>query len=367
MLRPTAFVTAVFVACSLSGVSSGSPAGPVVNGRLAFEMRSDLYTIRPNGSGLVHITRGSGNDARPDWSPDGRWIAFDRTSSADKVTSVYVVGEAGGRPRLLVRGARSPKWSPSGRRLAVIRSGARCSRSCPSARDLWTVALAGGRPRLVLAGAWSGDWSPTGHALAAMRKDGTWIVGVESGTVRQLSSVSGEFGETADWSPDGSRLLLVSSNGLVTISALDGSITTLRAPPASPASDDPKGCAGRLAHPIWSPDGRWIAYEAWGCFVDGVRYSDIQIIDAEGNYRWTISNDQYPGGYDSGTSLAVWSPDSLSLAFLDDRLHSEGDSFLATARLLATATRSDFSFDYRQLRAGVFSAPAWQRLPRPRN
>ena len=300
MLRPTAFVGAVVVACSAAGVSSGSPAGPVVNGRLAFEMRSDLYTIRPNGSGLVHLTRESGNDARPDWSPDGRWIAFDRTSRADKVTSVYVVGEAGGTPRLLVRGARSPKWSPSGRRLVVVRSGARCSRSCPLARDLWTVAFAGGKPRLALAGAWSGDWSPSGHALAAMRKDGTWIVSVGSGTVRQLSSVSGGFGETADWSPDGSRLLLVSSNGLVTLSALDGSITTLRAPPAPPAPADPKGCAGRLAQPIWSPDGRWIAYEAWGCFEDGVRYSDIQIIDAEGNYRWTVRTTNTPGATTRG-------------------------------------------------------------------
>ena len=370
MLRPAAFVGAVFVACLGAGMSSGSPAGPVDNGRLAFEMRSDLYTIRPNGSGRVHLTRGSGSDARPDWSPDGRWIAFDRTSSADKVTSVYVVGEAGGRPRLLVRGARSPKWSPSGRRLAVVRSGVRCSRSCPSARDLWTVALAGGRPRLALAGAWSGDWSPTGHALATMRKDGIWIVSVESGTVRLLSSVSGDFGTTADWSPDASRLLLVNSSGLLSVSTLDGSITTLRAPPAPPAppaSDDPKRCYGRLGNPVWSPDGRWIAYEAWGCLDDGVRHSDIEIIDAEGHYRWTVSNNQYPWGYDSGTSRPVWSPDSLSLAFLDDRLHSEGDSFLATSRLLATGTRSDFSFDYRQLRAGVFSAPAWQRLPRPRN
>jgi hypothetical protein len=66
-------------------------------------------------------------------------------------------------------------------------------------------------------------------------------------------------------------------------------------------------------------------------------------------------------------SSAVWSPDSRSLAFIDDQLYSSGDSFLATAKLFATATRTDFSFDYRQLRGGVFSAPAWQRLSRPPN
>lgn len=365
MLRPAALVGALFVACSVAGASSGSPAVPVVNGRLAFDKRSDLYTIRPNGSGLVHLTRGSGSDARPDWSRDGRWIAFDRTERGDKVTSVYVVGEAGGRPRLLVRGARSPKWSPSGRRLAVVRSGVRCSRSCPSARDLWTVAFAGGRPRLALAGAWSGDWSPSGHALAAMRKDGIWIISNGSGTVRLLSSVSGGVGTRADWSPDGSRLLLVNSNGLFTVSTLDGSIATLRGPPAPPTSDAPSWCNARLSNPIWSPDGRWIAYEERGCDEAG-RHSRIEIIDPEGRYRYTISNDQYPWAiHGDGQSMAVWSPDSLSLAFIEDRSLS-GESFLTTSRLLATATRSDFKFDYRELVADVWSAPAWQRLPRPR-
>ena len=220
-----------------------------------------------------------------------------------------------------------------------------------------------------MAGAWSGDWSPTGHALATMRKDGIWIVSVESGTVRLLSSVSGDFGKTADWSPDASRLLLVKSNGLLSVSTLDGSITTLRAPPAPPARLHPTtqnaatdGSVTRSGLPMAGA----IAYEAWGCLDDGVRHSDIEIIDAEGHHRWTVSM-SHTLGDDSGTSRPVWSPDSLSLAFLDDRLHSEGDSFLATSRLLATGTRSDFSFDYRQFRAGVFSAPAWQRLPRPRN
>jgi Tol biopolymer transport system component len=231
MLRLAALVGAVVVAWSAAGASSGSPAGLAVNGRIAFAMRSDLYTIRPNGSGLTHLTRGPDDDAGPAWSPDGRWIAFERTSSHGKLTSVYVVDKAGGRPRLLVRGARSPSWSPSGRRLAVVRSGVTCVRSCPRARDLWTTAFAGGRPQLALAGAWSGDWSPSGKELAAMREDGIWVVSVGSGKVRRLSGVTGRVGATADWSPDGSKLLLVANNGLVTLSTRDGSISTLVAPP----------------------------------------------------------------------------------------------------------------------------------------
>ena len=193
-----------------------------------------------------------------------------------------------------------------------------------------------------------------------------WIVSVGSGTVRQLSTVSGGIGTTADWSPNGRQLLLASNNGLFTVSTVNGSIITLRGPPAPPTSDAPSWCYGRLSNPIWSPDGRWIEFEEWGCDEQG-HYSRIEIIDPEGHYRYTISNDQYPWAiHGVGQSLAVWSPDSLSLAFIEDRSLS-GESFLATSRLLATATRSDFKFDYRELVADVWSAPAWQRLPRPRN
>jgi TolB protein len=37
----------------------------------------EIYTIRPDGTGLRQLTDTRGNDAHPVWSPDGKWIAFD--------------------------------------------------------------------------------------------------------------------------------------------------------------------------------------------------------------------------------------------------------------------------------------------------
>ncbi|HEY6455406.1 MAG TPA: hypothetical protein VIY90_09030 [Steroidobacteraceae bacterium] len=37
----------------------------------------EIYTIRPDGTGLRQLTHTRGNDAHPVWSPDGRWLAFD--------------------------------------------------------------------------------------------------------------------------------------------------------------------------------------------------------------------------------------------------------------------------------------------------
>jgi Tol biopolymer transport system component len=36
----------------------------------------EIYTIRPDGTGLRQLTHTHGNDAHPVWSPDGKWITF---------------------------------------------------------------------------------------------------------------------------------------------------------------------------------------------------------------------------------------------------------------------------------------------------
>ena len=356
--RLAALVGVALVVCA-AYVSTGSSLAVAVNGRIAFVLRSDLFTIRPDGSGLMRLTSGRDVDDEPAWSPGGRWLAFSRTSRDSKVTSVYLVGERGGKPRLLLRGARSPKWSPDGRRVAVVRSGRSCSRSCPRARDLWTVGSAGRDPRLALAGAWEGDWSPSGRELAAIRADGIWIVSVGSRAARQVSSVSD--GGWLDWSPDGSRLLLEMNDGIVTVSLADGAVTTLVAREPRPAPGDPRTqCSGSLDHPAWSPDGRWIAYEEIRCVTDSgdpFLYSTISVISAGGNWHSELNNLVWGWTSDFGMSNFVWSPDSRRLAFLDDSVYSSGEVYLETAKISGT--------DYQRLKRGLESpvALAWQRSP----
>jgi Tol biopolymer transport system component len=36
----------------------------------------EIYTIKPNGSGLQQLTELDGNAFHPDWSPDGTRIVF---------------------------------------------------------------------------------------------------------------------------------------------------------------------------------------------------------------------------------------------------------------------------------------------------
>lgn len=64
------------------------------NGRIAFvsdrDSDFDIYTIRPDGSGLRQVTNAPGSDSRPEWSPDGTKIAF----NSDRDTIDELNGEA---------------------------------------------------------------------------------------------------------------------------------------------------------------------------------------------------------------------------------------------------------------------------------
>jgi Tol biopolymer transport system component len=53
-----------------------SPDGSVIAFTSKREDNYDLYSIKPDGTGLKRLTSDPGNEAHSIWSPDGKWIAF---------------------------------------------------------------------------------------------------------------------------------------------------------------------------------------------------------------------------------------------------------------------------------------------------
>ncbi len=114
----------------------GRPAPRVVTGlRSRFdgvgwfdERRSHLFVVDMEGGDVTQVTEGDWDDADPDWSPDGRFLAFvsDRspTRADEEHRDVWVVPAHGRRrPRRLTRGrgtASSPLWSPDGGTIAYV-------------------------------------------------------------------------------------------------------------------------------------------------------------------------------------------------------------------------------------------------------
>jgi Tol biopolymer transport system component len=149
-----------------------SPGG----GAIVFARRQgvagwDLYSIRPNGSGLRRLTRSRAQELAPDWSPDGKRIAFQRQEKGG-AWSVYVMRADGSNVRRLIAGTSAhsieqPAWSPGGGTIAFVGVTLAGSR-------IEVVRLGSGRPPRSITGpslqAADPDWSPDGRRLVFSAK-----------------------------------------------------------------------------------------------------------------------------------------------------------------------------------------------------
>jgi len=66
---------------------------------LAFVYAADLWVAKLDGTDVRRLTTHAGQESRPRFSPDGRWIAF--SGQYDGNTDVYLVATGGGEPRRL--------------------------------------------------------------------------------------------------------------------------------------------------------------------------------------------------------------------------------------------------------------------------
>jgi TolB protein len=77
--------------------------------------------MKADGSGTRKLTDDPANDESPQWSPDGKTIAF--VSERDGSSEIFVMNPDGSGQKALTTAAKDsiPKWSPDSRRLAFIR------------------------------------------------------------------------------------------------------------------------------------------------------------------------------------------------------------------------------------------------------
>jgi Tol biopolymer transport system component len=170
-----------------------APSGQlIVFSRIARE-GSSLYTVRADGSQLTKITN-SAAAANPQWSPDGRQIAFD---GSDKI---FIVDADGSDQKLLLDGAWGsgpgvPSWSPDGTKLAFFYTPGQPGNFTA---EVWTMTTDGSEKRRLYHSACcvgSGAtpiWSPDGTkiAFAADSADGTFVIASDGTGLRRLSTAA---------------------------------------------------------------------------------------------------------------------------------------------------------------------------------
>jgi TolB protein len=242
--------------------------------RLAFEANGAVHVVRVRDRAVSRLRRGDW----PSWSPDGGRIGFTLGSA------VYVMDADGSRVKR-VRTERGfdftdgPVWSPDGRTLLYATLLAK------SDLEIFAVDAVGSRLRQLTRNSvddWGPAWSPNRRRIAFVRRRAIWLMAADGTKQRRLVP-----GVHPSWSPSGMRLAFARAGVVYTINAGGGPATRVV------AGDSP----------AWSPSGAEIAFvRATRLFVFDLRTrSERAILDA---------GSSCPGStYEASLYGPDWAPD----------------------------------------------------------
>jgi Tol biopolymer transport system component len=253
-----------------------------------------LYAMPAAGGPLRVLAHGT-RDLAPQWSPDGRYLAYLREVPSTGSSDLWVRSANGAGARLLAHEAGQPTWAPDAKTLAF-----------GHADRIWTVRVNGSALHAVTtpaSGTLDGEpvWSPNGSLIAFLRSAGgssSRLMAVEP-SGHALRRIASRVFFAASWSPNGVRIAFDSSgpNGTGSFSP--------RLYVANPDGSHRLNLAPLNGNLAWSPNGTWIAYGGGGT-------SALSVIHPNGTGRRRLANADL-------SSQPAWSPGSGRIAFARGR------------------------------------------------
>ncbi len=271
---------------------------------------TELAVAEHDGSNAHTVSRLTPNFKyyAPRWSPDGKWIAYLRSLLFDD--QVFVAPANGGEPHQAVRDhamLRGFAWTDDSRGLVYSSSSGTTMLYLPSF-NLWMVDLAGGAPQQLTFGESSyvhPDLDHTGGVLASRveMQFNIWkypVDGSPAENVRRAIQITHQTGQvqTPSVGPGDKEMAYLSDSGghgNIWIMKLDSGETrqiTFERDPAKP-----------VGVPVWSPDGKHIAFVIRSTIHLDV---DLWLISPDGSNLRKVE--------DTGGS-ATWSADGRSLYY----------------------------------------------------
>jgi Tol biopolymer transport system component len=241
-----------------------SPDGKRIAFSSARTGAADIWVADSEGRDPVQLTflgEAVGADY-PQWSPDGRWIAFS-VWSPDSELDVYLVPTEGGAPRRLTEWPSRDmvaSWSRDGKWIYFT-----SARSGPY--ETWKVRIDGGDPiQVTHTGGVGARESPDGRFLFVMK--------VGSPAILRLSMENGEEEKLIDrngWPFD------VSDEGIVFVDSPGGEKPAIRYYEFSTGKVSTVAVLENAPQISVSPDGEWIVYDQ-----QDVTGSDLVLVE---NFR----------------------------------------------------------------------------------
>ena len=207
------------------------------------EFLTQVWMANADGSGAYPFTFGNKSSTNPQWSPDGRFIAF--TSSRSGKNNIWLIRADGGEAEQISdvkSGVDSLAWSPDGKQIAFTMSD-------PPSEQEEKDQKARNDARVV------GENLKMSHL---------WVIPVEKDAEGKRAAqrlTKAEFNVAYwDWSPDGNTIIFShvptpgaddwTRSDISTVDLASAAVTPFAATKAAEAS------------PVYSPDGRSVAFRA---------------------------------------------------------------------------------------------------------
>jgi len=255
----------------------------------------------------------TGHDTRPQWSPDGKSVAF--LSSRDGTPQIYVIPAQGGNAKKITSlstGADNEKWSPDGRWIAFTSNVfPDCEDdACNRVRDE-AAEKSKGKARVydhLLYRHWV-HWSDG-------KRSHLFLIGANGGMPRDLTPHADydvppdERGDANDFafSPDSKEICFTAVTDRPEAITTNGDLFLV---PTS--GGEPKRITsnpGFDGHPAYSPDGRFIAYHSQKTPEYESDRWRLMLYDHAGETHMEV-----PKSFDRSVDEIVWSPDSKDIYF----------------------------------------------------
>jgi hypothetical protein len=80
----------------------------------------DVWAIAVDGADSIPVAAGPASEAHPDFSPDGRWVAFESNESGRFEVFVISFPDLAVRRQISINGGRAPRWDPAGTTLHYL-------------------------------------------------------------------------------------------------------------------------------------------------------------------------------------------------------------------------------------------------------
>jgi tricorn protease len=191
--------------------------------RAVISTHGELFTIATDKGDTTRLTQTAGaREVQPEWSPDGKWIAY--VSDQSGRDEIWVSDERGGQAKK-ISDSDSQKgqihWAPDSKALLYTATD----------KKLYKYDFAAGKTSVLAAGhvmgfgggaVMSPQWSPDGKWVSYTKADNTllphvYVISADGGQEHRITDQNSYSDSSALWTPDGKAIIYLAGGDISNI------------------------------------------------------------------------------------------------------------------------------------------------------